>query len=152
MNTSLMNTSMSFEIPLDEEQIRSPRTPRAAHLLGSPNRSVLCETDLVERLEKADQRRSNVLEETRTKNAQIIRKVMTVREQKVQKLLNRSTDMLVNIEEDQARKAQRRQQAIEEKISLAKKEARPNLLIYLSLLSVKKWNVSRLLDPLLKQN
>ncbi|KAF5397122.1 hypothetical protein PHET_09508 [Paragonimus heterotremus] len=137
MSTSLMNTSVSFEIPLDEDKAKSPRTPRAAHLLGSPNRSVLCETDLVERLEKADQRRCNVLEETRTKNAQVIQKVMSVREQKVQKLLNRSTDILINIEEDQARKAERRKQAIEEKISLAKKEARLSLLIYLPLLSVK---------------
>ncbi|KAF8571928.1 hypothetical protein P879_03044 [Paragonimus westermani] len=140
MDASEMNTSISFEIPLDEEKTRSPRTPRATHLLGSPNRSVLCETDLAERLGKADQRRCNVLEETRTRNAQVVRKVMTVREQKVQELLNRSTDMLVNIEEDQARKAQRRQQAIEEKINLAKKEARPNLIIYLPFLSLRKWN------------
>ncbi|KAF6778777.1 hypothetical protein AHF37_01609 [Paragonimus kellicotti] len=73
MNTSLMNTSVSFEIPLDEAKVKSPRTPRAAHLLGSPNRSVLCETDLIERLEKADQRRCNVLEREKVERVTVAR-------------------------------------------------------------------------------
>ncbi|OON16445.1 hypothetical protein X801_07742, partial [Opisthorchis viverrini] len=116
------NTSICYEIPVDEVKVRTPRTPRTPNLLKSPNRSVLCEIDLAERLSKADERRSTALKETSTKNEEYVRRAMSKCEQEREKTMNRSLELLENLQEDIEKKAQRRQQVLEERVNAAKKQ------------------------------
>ncbi|VDO72519.1 unnamed protein product [Schistosoma margrebowiei] len=56
MGTNNLDCSVSFEIPIRDEV----QSPRALRLLSSPN-YIRNDSDLNERLEKARERRSNVL-------------------------------------------------------------------------------------------
>ncbi|CAH8585438.1 unnamed protein product [Heterobilharzia americana] len=118
METEDMNSSVSFEIPI-RDGIQSPRAQR---LLQSPNRSQINESDLTERLEKARQRRSNVLAETINKNEQHVQLAKSKCEQGKEKLMSRCNEIMENLTEDLALKSSRRQQIIENIVNSSKKE------------------------------
>ncbi|CAH8455853.1 unnamed protein product [Dicrocoelium dendriticum] len=122
VSDSPLNTSISFEIPLDELKLKSPRPPSVSQYVASPCRSIICESDLSERLSRADQRRSSVLSETRNRNVQYVQMVVSKCEQEKERQLNRSMEMDDHIKEDLAKKVERRQKALAERINLAKKQ------------------------------
>ncbi|CAL8097535.1 unnamed protein product [Calicophoron daubneyi] len=123
MEKQCLNTSISFEIPVDDVVLRTPQSrPRTPRLISTPSRGPLCESDLTEKIEKANQRRSSVLAETRTRNEQHFQKAISKCEEEKEKLVNKSTELLVGLEEDLALKAKRRQQLLEEKVFIAKKQ------------------------------
>ncbi|CAH8611897.1 unnamed protein product [Schistosoma bovis] len=117
MGTNNLNCSVSFEIPIRDEI----QSPRALRLLSSPN-YVRNDSDLNERLEKARERRSNVLAETINRNEQHVHLVKSKCEQEKEKLVNRSNELMENLTEDLAQKSSRRQQIIDKIVNKNKKE------------------------------
>ncbi|CAH8818939.1 unnamed protein product [Schistosoma curassoni] len=117
MGTNNLNCSVSFEIPIRDEI----QSPRALRLLSSPN-YVRNDSDLNERLEKARERRSNVLAETINRNEQHVHLAKSKCEQEKEKLVNRSNELMENLTEDLAQKSSRRQQIIDKIVNRNKKE------------------------------
>ncbi|KAH8873547.1 hypothetical protein KSF78_0008070 [Schistosoma japonicum] len=117
METGL-HSSVSFEIPIQD----NIQTPRVLRQLSSPNTSLLNECDLNEKLEKARQRRSNVLSETISRNEQHVLLAKSICEQKKEKLVNRSNELMESLTEDLALKSSRRQQIIDKIVNSAKNE------------------------------
>ncbi|CAH8606877.1 unnamed protein product [Schistosoma guineensis] len=117
MGTNNLNCSVSFEIPIRDEI----QSPRALRLLSSPN-YVRNDSDLNERLEKARERRSNVLAETINRNEQHVHLAKSKCEQEKEKLVNRSNELMENLTEDLAQKSSRRQQIIDKIVNKNKKE------------------------------
>ncbi|CAH8584384.1 unnamed protein product [Schistosoma mattheei] len=128
MGTNNLNCSVSFEIPIRDEI----QSPKALRLLSSPN-YVRNDSDLNERLEKARERRSNVLAETINRNEQHVHLAKSKCEQEKEKLVNRSNELMENLTEDLAQKSSRRQQIIDKIVNRNKKE-------------VKRFVISCLLD------
>ncbi|CAH8612489.1 unnamed protein product [Schistosoma margrebowiei] len=117
MGTNNLDCSVSFEIPIRDEV----QSPRALRLLSSPN-YIRNDSDLNERLEKARERRSNVLAETINRNEQHVHLAKSKCEQEKEKLVNRSNELMENLTEDLAQKSSRRQQIIDKIVNRNKKE------------------------------
>ncbi|TNN14694.1 hypothetical protein EWB00_001882 [Schistosoma japonicum] len=126
METGL-HSSVSFEIPIQD----NIQTPRVLRQLSSPNTSLLNECDLNEKLEKARQRRSNVLSETISRNEQHVLLAKSICEQEKEKLVNRSNELMESLTEDLALKSSRRQQIIDKIVNSAKNEVNFSLYVML---------------------